>query len=57
LRRRDVPLILAGVSDSRSFRGAFPDCVAYGFLLQGPMTLQDAAPPVHSAVERIGFRT
>jgi acetylornithine deacetylase/succinyl-diaminopimelate desuccinylase-like protein len=29
-----VPVILAGFSDSRWFRGAFPGCVAYGFFPQ-----------------------
>ena len=27
-----VPVILSGFSDSRSFREAFPDCVAHRFL-------------------------
>ena len=27
-----VPVILPGFSDSRSFREAFPDCVAHRFL-------------------------
>src|SRR6202022_2651869 len=48
-----VPVILPGFSDSRWFRDAFPECVAYGFFPQRHMTLFDAAPLVHSADERI----
>ena len=33
-----VPVILPGFSDSRWFREAFPDCVAYGFFPQRHMT-------------------
>jgi acetylornithine deacetylase/succinyl-diaminopimelate desuccinylase-like protein len=51
-----VPVILPGFSDSRWFRDAFPDCVAYGFFPQRHMTLLDATPLVHSADERIDVR-
>jgi acetylornithine deacetylase/succinyl-diaminopimelate desuccinylase-like protein len=51
-----VPVILPGFSDSRWFRDAFPDCIAYGFFPQRHMTLLDAAPLVHSADERIDVR-
>jgi len=51
-----VPLILPGFSDSRWFREAFPDCVAYGFFPQRHMTLLETAPLVHSANERIDVR-
>ena len=51
-----VPVLLPGFSDSRWFRDAFPDCVAYGFFPQRYMTLFDAAPLVHSADERIDVR-
>jgi hypothetical protein len=51
-----VPVILLGFSDSCSFREAFADCVAYGFFAQGHMTLQDTAPLVHGAEERIDVR-
>jgi acetylornithine deacetylase/succinyl-diaminopimelate desuccinylase-like protein len=44
---------LAGFSDSRWFRDAFPDCVAYGFFPQREMDLFEAAPLVHGANERI----
>jgi acetylornithine deacetylase/succinyl-diaminopimelate desuccinylase-like protein len=51
-----VPVILPGFSDSRWFREAFPDCVAYGFFPQRHMTLLEATPLVHSADERIDVR-
>jgi acetylornithine deacetylase/succinyl-diaminopimelate desuccinylase-like protein len=51
-----VPVLLPGFSDSRWFRDAFPDCVAYGFFPQRHMTMLDAAPLVHSADERIDVR-
>jgi acetylornithine deacetylase/succinyl-diaminopimelate desuccinylase-like protein len=51
-----VPVILPGFSDSRWFRQAFPDCVAYGFFPQRHQSLLDAAPLVHSANERIDVR-
>jgi len=51
-----VPVILPGFSDSRWFREAFPECVAYGFFPQRHMTLLETAPLVHSANERIDVR-
>ena len=51
-----VPVILPGFSDSRWFRDAFPDCVAYGFFPHRHMTLLEAAPLVHNADERIDLR-
>jgi acetylornithine deacetylase/succinyl-diaminopimelate desuccinylase-like protein len=51
-----VPVILPGFSDSRWFREAFPDCVAYGFFPQRHMSLLEAAPLVHNADERIDIR-
>jgi acetylornithine deacetylase/succinyl-diaminopimelate desuccinylase-like protein len=51
-----VPLILPGFSDSRWFRDAFPECVAYGFFPQKHQTLLDCVPLVHSANERIDVR-
>jgi acetylornithine deacetylase/succinyl-diaminopimelate desuccinylase-like protein len=51
-----VPLILPGFSDSKWFRDAFPDCVAYGFFPHRYMPLLEAAPLVHSANERIDVR-
>ncbi len=51
-----VPVILPGFSDSRWFREAFPDCVAYGFFPQRHMTVLDSTPLVHNADERIDVR-
>ncbi len=51
-----VPVILAGFSDSRWFREAFPDCVAYGFFPQRHQTMLEAAPLMHNADERIDVR-
>ena len=51
-----VPVILPGFSDSRWFREAFPDCVAYGFFPQRYMSLLEGAPLVHNADERIDVR-
>jgi acetylornithine deacetylase/succinyl-diaminopimelate desuccinylase-like protein len=51
-----VPVILPGFSDSRWFRDAFPDCVAYGFFPQRHQSLLEAAPLVHNADERIDIR-
>jgi acetylornithine deacetylase/succinyl-diaminopimelate desuccinylase-like protein len=51
-----VPVILPGFSDSRWFRDAFPECVAYGFFPQRHQGLLQAAPLVHNADERIDVR-
>jgi acetylornithine deacetylase/succinyl-diaminopimelate desuccinylase-like protein len=51
-----VPVILPGFSDSRWFRDAFPECVAYGFFPQRYQTLLEAAPLMHNADERIDIR-
>ncbi|MGI9184047.1 MAG: M20/M25/M40 family metallo-hydrolase [Solirubrobacteraceae bacterium] len=51
-----VPVILPGFSDSRWFRDAFPECVAYGFFPQRHQGLLEAAPLVHNADERIDVR-
>jgi acetylornithine deacetylase/succinyl-diaminopimelate desuccinylase-like protein len=51
-----VPVILPGFSDSRWFREAFPNCVAYGFFPQRHQSLLEAAPLVHNADERIDVR-
>jgi acetylornithine deacetylase/succinyl-diaminopimelate desuccinylase-like protein len=51
-----VPVLLPGFSDSKWFRDAFPDCVAYGFFPQRHMSLFEAAPLVHNADERIDVR-
>lgn len=51
-----VPVVLPGFSDSRHFREAFPDCVAYGFCPQRHQTLREVAPLIHGADERIDAR-
>ena len=51
-----VPTSLPGFTDSRWFRVAFPECVAYGFFPQKHMTLHDCAPLIHGADERIDVR-
>jgi acetylornithine deacetylase/succinyl-diaminopimelate desuccinylase-like protein len=51
-----VPLILQGFSDSKWFRDAFPECVAYGFFPMRHQTLLEAAPLMHNADERIDVR-
>jgi acetylornithine deacetylase/succinyl-diaminopimelate desuccinylase-like protein len=48
-----APVVLPGFSDSRWFREAFPDCVAYGFFPQKEMDLFEAAPLIHAADERV----
>ncbi|MDP9344939.1 MAG: hypothetical protein M3P44_04325 [Actinomycetota bacterium] len=50
---RVVPTMLPAFTDSRTFRDAFPDCVAYGFFPQREMTLYETAPLIHSRDERI----
>jgi acetylornithine deacetylase/succinyl-diaminopimelate desuccinylase-like protein len=51
-----VPVVLPGFTDSRWFRTAFPDCVAYGFFPHRHQSLLEAAPLVHGADERIDVR-
>ena len=53
---RLIPLMLPGFTDSRWFREAFPDCVAYGFFPHLHMSLHDTAPLIHGADERIDVR-
>jgi acetylornithine deacetylase/succinyl-diaminopimelate desuccinylase-like protein len=53
---RLVPTILPGFTDSRTWRAAFPDCVAYGFFPQKEMTLYEVGPLWHGADERIDVR-
>ena len=51
-----VPATLPAFTDSRWFRDAFPDCVAYGFFPHRHMTLYDTWPLIHGADERIDVR-
>jgi acetylornithine deacetylase/succinyl-diaminopimelate desuccinylase-like protein len=48
-----APSGLPGFTDSRWFREAFPDCVAYGFMPGRQFDLFEAAPLVHGADERV----
>jgi acetylornithine deacetylase/succinyl-diaminopimelate desuccinylase-like protein len=48
-----VPTVLPGFTDSRWWRDAFPDCVAYGFFPQNRMDMFESSPLVHGADERI----
>jgi acetylornithine deacetylase/succinyl-diaminopimelate desuccinylase-like protein len=51
-----VPVVLPGFTDSRHFRLAFPECVAYGFFPQRHQLLMQTAPLIHGADERIDVR-
>jgi acetylornithine deacetylase/succinyl-diaminopimelate desuccinylase-like protein len=51
-----VPTVLPAFTDSRTWRAAFPDCVAYGFFPQRHQSLYEAWPLIHSADERIDVR-
>jgi acetylornithine deacetylase/succinyl-diaminopimelate desuccinylase-like protein len=53
---RLIPTILPGFTDSRTWRAAFPDCIAYGFFPQKQMTLYEAGRLWHAADERIDVR-
>src|SRR4051812_13270756 len=44
---------LTGFPDSRWFREAFPDCVAYGFMPARAFDLFEAVPLIHGADERV----
>jgi acetylornithine deacetylase/succinyl-diaminopimelate desuccinylase-like protein len=51
-----VPWVLPAFTDSRWWRAAFPDCVAYGFFPQRHQTGFETWPLLHSADERIDVR-
>jgi acetylornithine deacetylase/succinyl-diaminopimelate desuccinylase-like protein len=51
-----VPVILPGFTDSRHFREAFPECVAYGFFPHRYASLFETMPLIHGADERIDVR-
>jgi acetylornithine deacetylase/succinyl-diaminopimelate desuccinylase-like protein len=44
---------LPGFTDSRWFREAFPDCVAYGFMPANSFDVFEATPLIHGADERV----
>ena len=46
-------MVLPGFTDSRWFREAFPECVAYGFCPQRKLDFFNAIPLIHGADERI----
>jgi acetylornithine deacetylase/succinyl-diaminopimelate desuccinylase-like protein len=48
-----APTVLPGFTDSRWFREAFPDCVAYGFFPQRKMDMFESSPLIHGVDERI----
>jgi acetylornithine deacetylase/succinyl-diaminopimelate desuccinylase-like protein len=48
-----VPSGLPGFSDSRWFREAFPDCVAYGFMPAKAFDVFEATPLIHGVDERV----
>ena len=51
-----VPTTLAGFTDSRTFRDAFPECAAYGFFPHRVRTRFETDPLIHGADERIDVR-
>ena len=51
-----VPVMLPAFTDSRHWRAAFPECVAYGFFPQRHQTLYETWPLIHSNDERIDVR-
>jgi acetylornithine deacetylase/succinyl-diaminopimelate desuccinylase-like protein len=53
---RILPTMLPGFTDSRWFRNAFPDCLAYGFFPHRHMTIHQQMPLIHGADERIDAR-
>ena len=53
---KTVPTILPGFTDSRHFRAAFPDCVAYGFFPQRHQSLLETQALIHAPDERIDMR-
>ena len=55
-RGEAVPVVLPAFTDSRWWRHAFPDCVAYGFMPQRHQSLYETWPLIHGADERIDVR-
>ena len=51
-----VPVVMPAFTDSRWFRAAFPDCVAYGFFPQRHQDLYASWPLMHAADERLDVR-
>ncbi len=53
---RVVPIVLPAFTDSRTFRNAFPECVAYGFFPMRHTSLYEMWPLIHAPDERIDVR-
>jgi acetylornithine deacetylase/succinyl-diaminopimelate desuccinylase-like protein len=53
---RLLPTVCVGYTDSRAFRVAFPDCVAYGFFPHRHMTVEQLDELVHGRDERVDVR-
>lgn len=53
---RVVPSMLPAFTDSRTWRDAFPECVAYGFFPMRHTSLYESWPLVHAPDERIDVR-
>jgi acetylornithine deacetylase/succinyl-diaminopimelate desuccinylase-like protein len=53
---RCLPTISVGYSDSRAFRAAFPECVAYGFFPYRHMTPELLGELAHGRDERVDVR-
>jgi acetylornithine deacetylase/succinyl-diaminopimelate desuccinylase-like protein len=51
-----VPTVLPAFTDSRWFRAAFPDCVAYGFFPMPHMSRAQFYSLIHGPNERIDMR-
>ena len=51
-----IPIQLPAFTDSRHWRAAFPDCVAYGFFPKRHQGFFDSWPLIHGADERIDVR-
>jgi acetylornithine deacetylase/succinyl-diaminopimelate desuccinylase-like protein len=51
-----VPTMLPAFTDSRTFRAAFPECVAYGFFPQAHQAAHETAALMHAKDERIDAR-
>jgi acetylornithine deacetylase/succinyl-diaminopimelate desuccinylase-like protein len=51
-----VPVVLPAFTDSRWWRDAFPDCVAYGFFPHRHTSLYETWPKIHAKDERIDVR-
>ena len=51
-----VPVVLPAFTDSRTWRDAFPDCVAYGFFPHRHSSLYETWRLIHSKDERIDLR-